>query len=414
MIDACQQGPWAAAALTSDSLPAGEVLATRAADRSQESRPSGPIDHRQPIIDNRPIPWWEPRMGGGEYELVRQVLDSNYLNEGKVVEQFERRLARLVGIKHAVAATSCTAGLFLALKALGIKAGDEVLVPDVTFIATANAVTLTGATPVLVDINTTTLTMDLDAAAAAITPRTRAIMPVHVSGRAADMAGVLDLAKRFGLVIVEDAAEALLSQHRGRPLGTLGHVGCFSFSPNKTITTGQGGLVVTNDDAVATRLRELKDQGRPVRGTGGDDVHPSLGFNFKLTNLQAAVGLAQLELLPDRLKRMRDTYAFYRHELADLPGLTLPGFRSGEIPQWVDALAPCRDDLVRRLAERNMQTRNFWHPIHRQAPYRQSDKWFPHSTRLCKQAFWLPSAFTLTNDDLARVCQTIKEFFDEH
>jgi perosamine synthetase len=350
-------------------------------------------------------------MGGREYGYLRQVLDSNYLNEGQFTEQFERRLAALLGIRHAVAVTSCTAGLFLALKSLNIGPGDEVLVPDITFIATANAVTLTGARPVLVDIDPSTLTIDPQAAAAAVTSHTRAIIPVHVSGRGADMQAVLDLAERYELEVVEDAAEALESHYQGKPLGTFGRLGCFSFSPNKTITTGQGGLIVTNDDDLAVRLRELKDQGRPVRGTGGDDEHPRLGFNFKFTNLQAAVGLGQLELLPCRLSRMRHIFEVYRTELADLPGLHLPGFRDGEVPQWVDAVVDQRDALAHWLTARDMHTRKFWHPIHSQAPYRLADTNFPNSTALCRRALWLPSSFTMTDEQLVSVCRAIQEFF---
>jgi perosamine synthetase len=356
------------------------------------------------------IPWWVPQVGDLEYGYLRQALESNYLNEGHLAEQFERRLAGLLGVRHAVAATSGTAALFLALKSLDVGPGDEVLVPDVTFIATANAVTLAGARPVLVDVDPETLTLDPAAAAAAVTPRTRAIMPVHVSGRGADMASVLDVADRHGLAVVEDAAEALLSYHRGRPLGTFGRLGCFSFSPNKTITTGQGGLVVTDDDRLAVRLRELKDQGRPVRGTGGDDIHARLGFNFKFTNLQAAVGLGQLELLSGRLRRVRQIFEAYQEELAGVPGLRLPGFRDGEVPQWVDAVAEYRDALVRHLTARKMHSRNFWHPLHTQAPYRLPDGRFPRSTALCRQAFWLPSSFTMTPAEQRAVCQAVKEF----
>src|SRR5262249_43339332 len=212
---------------------------------------------------------------------------SSCSTEGGVTAEFERRIAGLVGARHAVASTSCTTALYLALKALDVGVGDEVLVPDITFIATANAVTMTGAKPVLVDVDPATLTIDMASAVKAITSATKAIMPVHVSGRGAAVAPVLAGGKRYGRPAVEAAAEALGSHHHGKPLGTFGRLGCFSFSPNKTITTGQGGMIVTDDDDLLVRLHQLKDQGRPVRGTGGDDIHPALGFNFKLTNLQA-------------------------------------------------------------------------------------------------------------------------------
>ena len=190
------------------------------------------------------------------------------------------------------------------------------IVPDVTFIATANAVRMTGAQPVFLDIDPKTLNMDPEKITSVITDKTKAIIPVHVSGRAADMQAILKIADQHGLTVIEDAAEAFLSMHEGRYLGTLGRAGCLSFSPNKIITTGQGGAVLTDDDELFGRLRELKDQGRPVRGTGGDDVHYSVGYNFKFTNLQAAVGLGQLENLEQRVEKLRGIYHQYRDELS--------------------------------------------------------------------------------------------------
>jgi perosamine synthetase len=353
-------------------------------------------------------------MGGAELGLVREVLESNYLNEGDVTEAFERRIAALVGAKYAVAATSGTTALTLALKAAGVGPGDEVIVPDVTFIASANAVHLTGAAPVLADVDGA-LGLDPAALRAAITSRTKAVMPVHVSGRAANMDAILEVSRAHGLAVIEDAAEALGSRSRGRSLGTLGDAGCFSFSPNKTITTGQGGMVVTDDPAIHARLRELKDQGRPVRGTGGDDVHHSVGFNFKLTNLQAAVGMAQLGLLEARISRIKATYRYYAQHLAGIEGFKLFGFdlAGGEIPQWVDACVERRDELDAALRGEQIHCRRFWHPLHTQAPYRTSEERFPNASRLAARALWLPSAFTLTDDDLATVCRRIRDFLGE-
>jgi perosamine synthetase len=340
-------------------------------------------------------------MTGGELELVRQVIDSNYLNDGDVTERFERAVADRVGSKHAVAVTSGTTAITLALMAAGVRAGDEVVVPDMTFIATANAVRLAGGTPVLADVDER-----------AITPRTRAVVPVHVSGRAADMAAIARVAKDHDVAVVEDAAEAFISRVDARALGTIGVAGCLSFSPNKSITTGQGGIVLTDDDDLAGRVRSLKDQGRPVRGTGGDDVHPTVGFNFKFTNLQAAIGLAQLRVLDERLERQRRTYGIYAKALADVPGIRLPGFdlARGETPLWTDAVVDRRDDLDRWLSDRAMGCRRFWFPIHTQAPYRRDDADFPVSTRVAPKAMWLPSAFTITDEDVATVCESIVSF----
>ena len=351
-------------------------------------------------------------MTGSELELVREVIESNYLNDGAVTERFERAVADRVGAKHAVAVTSGTTAIFLALVAAGVRAGDEVVVPDVTFIATANAVRLAGGTPVLADVDERTLTLDPAAFERAITPRTRAVVPVHVSGRAADLAATLKIAQKHGIAVVEDAAEAFISRVDGRALGTIGVAGCLSFSPNKSITTGQGGIVLTDDDGLAGRLRALKDQGRPIKGTGGDDVHPTVGFNFKFTNLQAAIGLAQLRALDARLERQRRIYSIYAKALAGVPGIRLPGFdlARGETPLWTDAVVDRRDDLDRWLSDRAMGCRRFWFPLHTQAPYRRADAEFPVATRVAPKALWLPSAFTITDDDVAAVCESIVSF----
>lgn len=361
----------------------------------------------------RRIPWWELRPTGAEEARVSAVLRSGYLNDGEVTAEFEKRIAALFGAAHAVATTSGTTAIFLALAAAGVTAGDEVIVPDVTFIATANAVRLAGATPVLVDVEPHALNVDPERIVEAITPRTKAIVPVHVSGRGADMTSILAIADTHGLQIVEDAAEALLSKSHGRYLGTLGVAGCLSFSPNKTITTGQGGMVLTNDAAMAARLRALKDQGRPTRGTGGNDLHPTLGFNFKLTNLQAAVGLAQAEEIESRTARLKQVYRLYRDGLAGVEQVRVLPFdvAAGESPQWVDALADRRDALIDYLLARNIHCRPFWWPLHTQAPYRLPDDRFPQSTQLMRRALWLPSALMLSDDDIASVCEAIRTFY---
>lgn len=360
----------------------------------------------------RSIPWWTPQMTGAELEALREVVDSNYLNDGDVTERFERAVAMRVGARHAVAVTSGTIAIFAALVAVGVKRDDEVIVPDLTFIATANAVTLAGATPVLVDIDERTLTIDPNAIEAAITPRTRAIVPVHVSGRGADMDAIRAISERHSLAVVEDAAEAFGSCYRGRALGTVGDAGCLSFSPNKSITTGQGGMVLTDDADIAGRIRQLKDQGRPTRGTGGDDVHPSLGFNFKLTNLQSAVGLAQLEQLDARLDRQRSIHRTYAERLGHLGSLRLPGFdlANGETPLWTDALSPQRDELDRYLSQRGIHCRRFWFPIHTQLPYGRNGIGLDRATSAARQAIWLPSAFTLSDADVHAVCDEIVAF----
>ena len=353
-------------------------------------------------------------MTGNELGAIQRVLESNFLNDGEVTDQFAEAVAKLSGARFGVGVTSGTAAIYLSLMAVGVGPGDEVIVPDITFIATANAVTMTGAVPVLADINPETLNLSVDAMEAAITSKTKAVVPVHVSGRPAEIEKIVAISAKHGIAVVEDAAEGFCSRVRNRCLGTFGATGCFSFSPNKMITTGQGGVIVTNDEKIFHRLRELKDQGRPVRGTGGDDVHVSVGFNFKLTNLQAAVGLAQLEKLSSRMERVRRTYTIYRDELAATNGIQILRFNleAGEQPQWIDALAERRDQLDRFLAESGAGCRRFWFPLHTQKPYFRDETAFPNSTRVGKKAIWLPSAFQMSDDDVRYVSSLIKGFYN--
>lgn len=365
-------------------------------------------------MKNKKICWWMPQTGTKEErELVKQVFDNNYVNEGDFTSEFENKIAKLVDAKYAVAVTSCTAGMFLALKGLGIGSGDEVIVPDITFIATINAVDMTGANPVLVDINSHDFTINIGAIEKAITPKTKAIMPVHVTGRGADMESILSIAKKHNLVIVEDAAEALASKYKNKYLGTYGDAGCFSFSPNKTVTTGQGGVIVTNNEKLYATLRMLKDQGRPEKGSGGDDIHYIRGYNFKFTNLQAAVGLGQLNYFKARVKHMREIYQLYEKELRNVKELSIfpCDINNGAIPQWTDVIAERRDELVEYLKNRDIDSRKYWIPIHQQVPYKLPDNEFPNSTHLSRQALWLPSAFTLSDDDIRLVCDLIKKFY---
>ena len=365
-------------------------------------------------MGNKKINWWAPQMGELEKKYLNDVLSHDFPNEGTYTTKFENSVSELLGVKHAVAVTSGTIAIFLALKALGIGAGDEVIVPDLTFIATANAVDMCGAKPVLVDIDPERLTISPQAIRNALTKKTKAVIPVHVSGRAADLDIIGKICSDTGIAIVEDAAEAFLSKSNGRFLGTIGDMGCFSFSPAKTITTGQGGMIVTNDDELYRRLRPLKDQGRPVRGTGGDDIHASIGYNFKFTDLQGAVGLAQLTYIGKRHERMQKIQSIYLSRLGKRNDMSVCLFEEGEIPQWTDIIVPGRDGLDGFLQKNAVDCRRFWHPLHRQNPYQGSDRYFPVSSQIAPQALWLPSAFTLTDKEIHFVCDLIETYLDEH
>lgn len=358
------------------------------------------------------IKWWVPQIGPKEKKFIDKCLAANYPNEGPLTALFEKRIESLTGARHAVSVTSGTAAIFLALKALGIGHGDEVIVPDLTFIATANAVDLCGARPVLVDVDASTANILPEAFRRAITPKTKAVIPVHVSGRPARIDDILKIAGRKDIRVVEDAAEGFMSEYKGKRLGTFGACGCFSFSPHKTITTGQGGVVITDDSELNLRLRRLKDQGRPVRGTGGDDIHDSIGYNFKFTDLQAAVGLGQLEYLQSRIRRMREIYKRYKTNLKGVRGVSLFNFDvdKGEVPQWTDGCFERRDELDAYLKSKGVDCRRYWFPMHTQKPYKAPAGDFPNSAQVSRKALWLPSAFTMSDKDIDLVCGHIKDF----
>jgi perosamine synthetase len=356
------------------------------------------------------IPWWHPVLGDEEAAAVADVIRSGYPNDGAVADEFGRRVAKTSGVAHGIAVSSGTAALVCALAACGVEPGDEVIVPDLTFIATANAARSLGATPVLVDVCPDHFGMDPQRVAAAITPRTRALVPVHVNGRAGAVDELVALARDRGLAVVEDAAEALGSLHGGRPLGSFGDAACFSFAASKIITTGQGGAVVTNDDGVARRVRQFKDQGRAERGTGGADEHPVFGLNFKLTNLQAAIGLVQLAKLPDRLAHLRNLRAWYSEELAGLtPAVSLPPLADGESLAWIDVLVEDRETLVSGLEAQGIDPRPFWYPLHTQQPYAADPSRFPVATDVAAHGLWLPSALSLDRDDVATVGAAVRD-----
>lgn len=356
----------------------------------------------------KPITWFGPHLTGRELERLRDVLERQYINDGPLAREFERRIAALVGTRHAVAVTSGTVAISVALMAAGIGPGDEVLVPALTFAATANAVRMAGADVKLVDVEPHRFAIDPDGVRAAIGPRTRAVVSVDVNGRGADYCRLEPICRDAGIVLICDAAEGLGSRYGGRMLGSYGLAGCFSFSANKTITAGQGGIITTDSDELHDRLRELKDQGRRHGGTGGDDLHPVIGFNFKFTDLQAAVALPQLDEIEERIAAAQNRDRFYAERLAIQPGLTLPAYdEPGEVRQWTDVLIEDRAAVGRALDAGKIGHRAFWFPLHQQAPFAADPNLFPNSTNISRRGMWLASRFDLSESDMERVCSTM-------
>lgn len=355
------------------------------------------------------IPWFEPSLDRADEQAVAEVVRAGFVNEGPKTRAFEAELCRFFGVPHAVAVPNCTTSIALSLMALGIGKGDTVLVPDVTFVGTASAVRLAGAEPILTDVDPETFTMDPAHAARRLRPDTRAIVPVHLNGRSADLASLGELARKHGLAIVEDAAEAIGSRNPDGWLGALSDAGCFSLAPTKTITSGQGGFVLTRRQDVRDQLVRLKDHGRLSRSS---DVHPVTGFNFKLTDLQAALALSQFAKLEARIRRVRDMDARYRQGLADIPGLKFPQRPSqGGYLMWPDFTSPERDALAQRLAAQGIVLRPFWPALHTQPAYRDAGP-FPGAEEACRTACWLPCSPAITDEQIDRVIGAIREFFN--
>ena len=278
------------------------------------------------------IPISKPFIGAREKELVLDALDSGWVSSiGKYIDEFEANFARYCGTEYALAVSNGTTGLHLALAALGLQPGDEVIIPDLTFVATANAVAYTGATPVLADVDADTLCIDPASVKSLISERTKAIIPVHLYGHPADMDALIEIGRAHGVDIIEDAAEAHGAEYRGRRVGALGRCGVFSFYGNKVITTGEGGMLTTDDREFYQRARRLRDHAMsPQRRY----FHEERGFNYRITNLQAALGVAQLERIDDFLDRRAEIMGWYnaeldRHVRLSVTPLASPGASSG-------------------------------------------------------------------------------------
>lgn len=352
------------------------------------------------------IPIARPQLGEEEKQLVWEAMSSGSLAQGPRVREFEARFAELIGTSHAVATSSGTTALHLALLGHGIGAGDEVITVAFTFIASANSILYTGARPVFVDIDERDFCMDPTALEAAITPRTRAIMPVSLYGQPADMPAIAEIAQRHGLALVEDAAQAHGAAIDGRTSGTWG-VGTFSFYPTKNMTTGEGGMVTTDDAALAERVRLLREHGMKVRYH-----HDIVGYNFRMTDIAAAIGLAQLPKLPAANERRRAIAARYDAELA---GVITPAVRPGatHVYHQYTIRVRQRDAFVEKLRERGVGSAVYYPiPVHRQKPFLAlgyGAERLAVTERLSEQVLSIPVHPGLTDDEVAIVIRAVNE-----
>ena len=367
------------------------------------------------MAENGRVPLAAPWTGEEELAEIRAVLASGQLSQGPKVGEFEAMVAAATGSRYAFAASSCTTAMHLALVALGIGPGDEVLVPDFTFPATANVVVQLGAVPVLVDVQRHTYNVEPVDLKRHLTPRTRAVMPVDLFGLSADLDPCLEFAREHGLAVLEDAACALGATYNGRPCGSLGDVGCYSFHPRKVITTGEGGMVVTDDEVLAERLQLLRSHGG-VR-TGGRFTFTEAGFNYRLSDVHAAMGVAQMRRLPEMVARRRALAAALTERLAVIPGVTPPAEPAwgGHIFQAYVAVLDDgidRDGVIAGLREQGIESTVGTYALHTQPFFRRTYGYepgqLPASACLARQSLALPLFPTMTETEVDRVAGALE------
>lgn len=363
------------------------------------------------------IPQISPWLAEEELAGVTRVLTSGWITEGRECAAFGEALNAVIGVPYGVFAPNGTLALALALMACGVEQGDEVLIPDITFVGSATAAVLAGAVPVFVDVERRGYQIDLESAARRLSRRSRAIMPVHLYGASCDMDAVLDFARSHGLKVVEDAAQGIGVTHKGRHVGSLGDAGCFSFFADKTITTGEGGYVTCRDGEIFERLRRLRNQGRPERGSY---IHPDLGFNFRITDLQAAIGRAQLDKLPEIAARKCAIWERYRAALDGLDSARLLGPQAGEshVPFRAVLIAERPQDLIAHLDRNGVEARRFFFPLHRQPCFAGGgiargggDASFPNAVHGYEHGVCLPVYPGMSDEDIGRIAGLIESFY---
>ncbi|GLR18871.1 LegC family aminotransferase [Portibacter lacus] len=363
------------------------------------------------------IPLSIPHLSGNELKYVTECIETGWVSSaGSYVTKFEEMVAKWAGCKYGIAASSGTSGLHLAMHMLGIEHGDIVLVPNITFIASANAVAYTNATPVFIDIDPETWQMDLDLLEEWLdennSPSVKAVMPVHVLGNMCDMEKLLDIAYRHGLRVIEDSTEALGSYYKGKSAGSFGEMNVFSFNGNKIITTGGGGVIVTNDEAHAKRAKHLSTQSKVDPETY---FHDEIGFNYRLVNVLAAIGVAQMEQLPSFILKKKEIDAFYRTNLKDVGDIRFQKVEDNVDPNcWLFTFQSSQQvEILKALKENEIIARPFWYPMN-QLPMFKENIYHHHSDysrRIHANCLSIPSSVNLGESELTKVVEVIKNCF---
>ncbi len=360
------------------------------------------------------IPVSEPDIGEKEIEYVDDAVRSGWVSShGKYIDEFEKNFSDFIGTKYGLTVSNGTTALHLALSALGIRGGDEVIVPDLTFISPVNAVLYCNATPVLCDIDRNNWCIDPELIEGLITDKTKAIIVVHLYGNSADMDKIRGIAKKHKLYVIEDTAESLGTTYRGKKLGSIGTIGCFSFYGNKTMTTGEGGFCTTNNKELYDKMSMLRDHGMTSKKRYW---HEFIGYNYRMTNLQAALGVAQLERINYFIDKKHEIGKIYREKLSKKVTLHPEGSNYNGT-YWLYSILmeneKERDSLMDFLYRNGIDTRRFFYPVHTMPPYEQYSRGnYPASTDIAERGINLPSSVKLKKEEVDYVCSKINEFID--
>lgn len=367
------------------------------------------------------IPVCEPKLSGKELEYVTECIKTNWISsKGRYITEFEEKFSKYCNAKFGIATMNGTTAIHLALASLGIKSGDEVILPTFTMIATVNPIAYCGAKPVLIDAETETWNIDPSKIEEKITDKTKAILVVHTYGHPCNMDPILEIARKYGLYVIEDAAEAHGAEYNGKKVGVLGDVGCFSFYANKIITTGEGGMVITNDEKIAEMANLLRDQAFEKEKRFW---HRYIGYNYRITNLQAAIGVAQMDIIDESVNTRRKNAQIYNLLLKNLEGITLP-----PEAQWAkniywmytimfeDSFGMSRDGIMNYLKKKGVDTRSTFYPIHTQPVYAKlyANEKYPVAEKLSRRGINLPSGNTLKKEDIKYVVECIKSASKEN
>lgn len=360
------------------------------------------------------IPQILPWIDEDEVKEVSAAVRSTWVTEATRTAKFEEMFKELSKAPFAYAFSNGTVTLFTALKVLGIGEGDEVIVPSFTFIASINPIIIAGAKPVLVDIDKNTFCINADLIEEKITSKTKAIMPVQLYGQCADMDKIMKIAKKYNLFVIEDAAQAVGVKFNDKHAGTFGDYGSFSFYGNKTITTGEGGMLVTNNEDLGKKAYQYKNHGRLEKGKF---IHETIGLNFSFTEMQAALGISQLNKLDKIIKRKQEIRDIYVHELSGIKEIVFPKIDSRVNPvHWfTNIMVPDAEKLAEELKKREIQTRRFFYPVYKQPCYSKLDFGlnYPNTEYVYRSGLSLPSSYILTNEEIKMICNEIRKIFEK-